>query len=47
MTQNKQDYTSPLTTVLELRLENVMLITSSPDNNPNKGYDSDWDLGTF
>lgn len=45
MNKTRQDYESPTTNVLVLRIERGILITSDPDNNPNSGYDPDWDLG--
>ena len=45
MTQNKQDYVSPITDVLVLRIETGILITSDPKSNPNNGYDPNCDLG--
>ena len=38
-------YAQPTTDLLELRIEKGFLITSDPENNPNSGYDSNWDLG--
>ncbi len=43
--QQKSDYTSPTSSILELRSECSILITSDPLNNPDKAYDSLWDLG--
>ena len=47
MIQTKADYASPTTDVLELRVENVILITSSTENNPSNAYDTGWDLGSL
>lgn len=45
MTQTKQDYKSPTTDVLGLRIETGILITSDPANNPNTDYNPIWNLG--
>lgn len=44
MTQ-KQLYTAPAAETLVVQAEGNLLITSDPQNNPNKGYESGWDLG--
>ena len=44
MTQ-KLLYTAPAAEALVVQTEGSILITSNPKNNPNKGYNSGWDLG--
>lgn len=39
------DYESPITQLIDLRIESGILIVSDPKDNPNKGYDNEWDLG--
>jgi hypothetical protein len=38
-------YDAPTTDVLLLCMESGILITSDPENNPNKGYNNGWNLG--
>ena len=45
MIQTKQLYLSPTTETLVVQVEESILITSDSQNNPNKGYESGWDLG--
>ena len=43
--QKLMDYERPTTELIDLRIESGILITSDPENNPNKGYESGWNLG--
>ncbi len=48
MTKKKLAYEAPKTETQELRFEGgLLLITSNSENNPNKGYDNGWDLGSI
>lgn len=41
----KKHYQAPAAEVYEVRIENTILITSDPYNNPNSNYDPLNDLG--
>lgn len=41
----KKHYQAPVAEVYEVRIENRILITSDPYNNPNSNYDPLNDLG--